>query len=188
MASPYFVEHGVKPETSKRASRRPDMSSFFAQLEINQSTNSRAQPTPADEAALDRMLRDQFASLVTSSHDDENRHLLEGLMEQLQDDEKSKKVAGVPQTYIDELERVPKKYLKRSEKCPICAEPFLEDEYPLVVVLSCHPTHRFDLECVAPWLLRVGTCPLDRKDLLKKKEIPKAEDDDEEDDEGGMFG
>jgi hypothetical protein len=37
---------------------------------------------------------------------------------------------------------------------------------------------------VGPWLRLNGTCPLDRKDLMKKKEIVKAkagEDPDEED-------
>jgi hypothetical protein len=59
-----------------------------------------------------------------------------------------------------------------------------DDKYCLVVELPCHKTHRFDLDCVGPWLRLNGTCPLDRKDLMKKKEIVKAkagEDPDEED-------
>jgi len=91
------------------------------------------------------------------------------------------KPAGVPQSYLDSLDRVPNKQLKKSDTCPICAEPFLDDPYPLVVQLPCHPTHRFDLDCVGPWLRLQGTCPLDRKDLLKKKEVPKVEGEEEED-------
>jgi len=48
----------------------------------------------------------------------------------------------------------------------------LDDAYPLVVELPCHKTHRFDLDCVGPWLRLNGTCPLDRKDLMKKREVP----------------
>lgn len=91
----------------------------------------------------------------------------------------------MPQSYLDSLERVPKKQLKDSDACPICGEAFLEDEYPLVVELPCHKTHRFDLECVGPWLRLNGTCPLDRKELGKKKEVVKGkrEDGDGEEDE-----
>jgi len=53
----------------------------------------------------------------------------------------------------------------------------------LVVELPCHPTHRFDLDCVGPWLRFNGTCPLDRKDLMKKKEVIKPKNDYGEDEE-----
>ncbi|KAI9653717.1 MAG: hypothetical protein M1829_001139, partial [Trizodia sp. TS-e1964] len=43
-------------------------------------------------------------------------------------------------------------------------------DYPLVVRLPCHSSHMFDLECITPWLKLHTTCPLDRKDLLKKPE------------------
>ena len=58
--------------------------------------------------------------------------------------------------------------------CPICSNPFLDDEYPLVVRLPCNPKHMFDLECIAPWLKLHATCPMDRKDLSKKKEPVKT--------------
>lgn len=93
----------------------------------------------------------------------------------------------MPQSYLDELERVPKKTLKKTDTCPICGEAFLDDEWPLVVQLPCHKTHRFDLDCVGPWLRMQGTCPLDRKELLKKKEVVVVVDDDEEEDDGGMY-
>lgn len=88
-----------------------------------------------------------------------------------------------------ELERVPKKALKSSDVCPICSNPFLEDKYPLVVQLPCNKTHIFDLECIRPWLKLNTTCPLDRKDLEKKKEhlnpVPQDDDDGGYDD---MYG
>lgn len=68
-----------------------------------------------------------------------------------------------------ELERVPRKELKKDDSCPICSSPFLEDKYPLVVRLPCHKDHMFDLECIQPWLKLNTTCPLDRIDLEKKK-------------------
>jgi hypothetical protein len=82
---------------------------------------------------------------------------------------------------------VPKKALKATDTCPICGECFLDDKFPLVVQLPCHKTHRFDLECVGPWLRLQGTCPLDRKKLLKKKEVPKPAEDEEEDDYDEMY-
>ena len=94
-----------------------------------------------------------------------------------------------------ELDRVPKKSLKNADTCPICNNSFLEgrsskdsrvkavyinqlifssilDDYPLVVRLPCHKDHKFDLECIAPWLRLHATCPLDRKVLSKKKPPP----------------
>jgi hypothetical protein len=59
----------------------------------------------------------------------------------------------------------------------------------LVVVLPCHPQHRFDLECIRPWLKLNSTCPLDRKDLLKKRAPPPkpADNDDDEEDPDDYF-
>lgn len=52
-----------------------------------------------------------------------------------------------------------------------------------MVRLPCHPDHKFDLECVQTWLTIKTTCPLDRKELDKKKEPPpKVEDEDEDED------
>lgn len=35
---------------------------------------------------------------------------------------------GCPDSFLDELERVPKKSLKPTDTCPICVNPFLEGE------------------------------------------------------------
>jgi len=99
-------------------------------------------------------------------------------------------------TFCDELDldRVPRSSLKPSQSCPICSNPFLDDKYPLVVRLPCHPTHMFDLECVRPWLRLRGTCPLDRTDFAKqlreKAEARKkaVEEDDDEEEWDGMYG
>lgn len=47
----------------------------------------------------------------------------------------------------------------------------MTDPYPLVIRLPCHKDHLFDLECIQPWLRLNATCPLDRKDLLRKREV-----------------
>lgn len=91
------------------------------------------------------------------------------------------------------LERVPKASLKPADTCPICNNPFMEDAYPLVVQLPCHPTHRFDLECVRPWLRLRGTCPLDRIDFAKQlrdkaEAKKKLVEEDEEEEWDGMYG
>ncbi|PMD65415.1 uncharacterized protein K444DRAFT_607978 [Hyaloscypha bicolor E] len=190
MANPYEVEHNIKDKPKSR-SQRPDMSSFFNQLnqiDTNSTSarthnNPNAVPTPVDIAAAERLLQDQYTYLLQNSDNPNHRAFLENLVSDVETmiDDPPEKVAGVPQSYLDELDRVPKKSLKKDDMCPICAEKFLDDEFPLVVQLPCHKTHRFDLECVGPWLRLQGTCPLDRKELMKKKEVPKVEKEEEED-------
>jgi len=155
------------------------MTSFFNQLsqietDSSEHNNPYATPTPVDVAATERLLQDQFYALRRTASDSQNATFLESLIEFIQSQIESppEKVAGVPQSFLDALDRVPLKHLKKTDACPICGECFLDDEYPLVVQLPCHPAHRFDLECVGPWLRLQGTCPLDRKDLTKKKEAP----------------
>ncbi|KAK9383705.1 uncharacterized protein V2V93DRAFT_319502 [Kockiozyma suomiensis] len=86
---------------------------------------------------------------------------------------------GVDQTFLDSLDRIPRKKLKKDDTCAICNTAYLEDQYPLVVKLPCNDMHHFDLECIGPWLKLHATCPLCRKDLLKKKEPVVIEDDEE---------
>lgn len=175
------------------------MSSFFNQLsqvetfstESRTHNNPHATPTPVDVAAANRLLQDQYYALRAQAPDAQNAAFLDILIEYVQAaiDAPPAQVQGVPQSYLDALERVPKALLKSSDTCPICGEAFLDDPYPLVVQLPCHSTHRFDLDCVGPWLRLNGTCPLDRKDLMKKKEVvkPKDDDEDEEDDYESMY-
>ncbi|KAL2870482.1 uncharacterized protein BJX67DRAFT_286145 [Aspergillus lucknowensis] len=102
-------------------------------------------------------------------------------------------VEGVSEEFCEELDRVPRSSLKQSQSCPICSNPFLDDKYPLVVRLPCHPTHLFDLECVKPWLRLRGTCPLDRTDFAKQQR-EKAEarrkiaEEDDEEEWDGLYG
>jgi hypothetical protein len=153
--------------------------------------NPHATPSPVDHAALLRLVQDQFSTLATTSPSDANRELLASLFDVLESDIASppEQIQGVSQSYLDGLERVPRKALKEDETCPICAERYLDDQYALVVELPCHHSHRYDLECVGPWLLSKGTCPLCRKDLAKKKEVmvEKTEEDDGEEDMDGMY-
>ncbi|XMA17195.1 hypothetical protein WAI453_009986 [Rhynchosporium graminicola] len=174
------------------------MSSFFNQLSQIETTtlssthnNVNSTPTPVDVAAAERLLQEQYRALLSTTADSEdarNTALLESLITDLETliDQPPTEVNGVPQSYLDELERVPKKILKKNDTCPICNEAFLDDEYPLVVELPCHRTHRFDLECVGPWLRLQGTCPLDRKRMIKEKVEP-VKDEEDEDDYDEMF-
>jgi hypothetical protein len=55
------------------------------------------------------------------------------------------------------------------------------DPYPLVVRLPCHPDHKFDLDCIRPWLKLNSTCPLDRQDFMKRNvPVPKPVEHEEE--------
>ncbi|KAF2091426.1 hypothetical protein K490DRAFT_32117 [Saccharata proteae CBS 121410] len=183
------VEHNIptnqQSQQTSEPSRRPDLSTFFSTLELidntnesNPQNNTHALPFPDDVAAAYRLLANSFVMMGRES-DGLVANLADELMRQA--DNPPQKYQGVPDAFLDGLDRVPKKSLKKDDSCPICGLPFLEDKYPLVVELPCHPDHRFDLDCIRPWLKLNPTCPLDRKDLMKKKEpIPPPVDDDEE--------
>ncbi|KAI5304116.1 hypothetical protein KEM56_006835 [Ascosphaera pollenicola] len=214
MAS-YDVEHSTDTTTtpSNPRPRRPDLSSFFARLnEITvpeDRSRPHAVPVPGDISAAYRTLAEAFNVMRHANdgeefpvHDGTETPLDEsgqaGLMSQMiamllqRAEEPPKEVGGVT------LERVPKTELKKDQMCPICNEPFLDDPYPLIVRLPCHPTHMFDLECVRPWLRLNGTCPMDRTDFEAKERqkeqkriqrmMKRDEADDEEDDLDGMYG
>lgn len=102
----------------------------------------------------------------------------------LEDLIKEPKTQGMPQFYMDSLDRVPKKQIKNDDECPICRLPYLEDEHPLVVSLSCPGRHKFDLECVGAWLSAHKTCPICRHDLASRPAIPS----DSEEEEDSMYG
>jgi hypothetical protein len=179
------------------------MSSFTAHLramlpESSDSTPANGQqhdghalppPTPADMTAVFRFVRDQFGQLEQDAPTEENRNLLRELMSALNNeiDAPPEEIHGVTQQYLDSLDRVPRKKLKKDDACPICADPYLEQEDILVVQLPCHGSHKFDLECVAPWLLSKGTCPMCRKDLTVKKKVEIPKDEEEEDGDQDMM-
>jgi len=87
---------------------------------------------------------------------------------------------GLPPTFLDTLDRVDKKSLKKDDTCPICATPYLEDQYPLVVKLRCG--HKFDLECIGIWFKERSTCPMCRQAAEKPKPEPVPNDEEEYDD------
>ncbi|KAK2029258.1 hypothetical protein LX32DRAFT_561012 [Colletotrichum zoysiae] len=200
MATQYEIEHNIKPTPStQEGTRRIDMSSFTSFLtnlttndapSATRHTNPHATPTPVDAAALYHLLQQQFQTLFSTAPNADNARFLSGLVEALERDIASPptEIPGVSQEYLDSLDRVSKKALGKDEACPICAEKFLDDQYPLVVELPCHSSHRFDLECVSPWLRSKGSCPMCRKDLTKKKEqVIVPDDDDENDDPDGLY-
>ncbi|KOS17275.1 putative RING finger protein [Escovopsis weberi] len=201
MATLYEVEHNVEFSEPKRT-RRVDMASFFSLLnQISEPPaaaataratphNPHATPTPVDTAALFRLLQDQLQTLYVSSPSPENREFLESLISSLEDDvnDPPARLRGVSQEFVDTLDRVDRRRLGAEDDCAICKVPYLEDEYCLVVELPCKGRHRFDLECVGPWLRSKGTCPMCRTEMGQKKEIvvPVRQDDgDEEEEEDG---
>ncbi|KAL4895215.1 hypothetical protein BDV59DRAFT_161405 [Aspergillus ambiguus] len=202
--STYEVEHNtVDPSTAptNQRRRRPDLSTFFATLSEISPDEARSRPhavpVPRDISAafytlaeaLDVMRRETDSG--ASSTSDESDLLTQMIQTLLSEAETPpREVEGVSEEFCDVLDRVPRTALKPDQTCPICNNPFLEDQYPLVVRLPCHPTHLFDMECVRPWLRLRGTCPLDRTDFAKQ-EREKAEarkkkpvDDDEEEWDG----
>lgn len=166
------------------------MSTFAARFSATQSesrtpNNQHSIATPADNSDLFRLLEDQLSVHQLNATNPRHREFLEDLIEDVQESVQAppRIIEGVDQAFLDTLDRVPKKSLKKSDLCPICGSLFLDDEYPLVVQLPCSSKvpHKFDLDCIAPWLKMNGTCPMDRDDLRKRKiEIPKAEPEEEE--------
>ncbi|KAJ5596201.1 hypothetical protein N7450_002659 [Penicillium hetheringtonii] len=191
--STYEIEHNTTDPSSTASAprrRRPDLSTFFSTLsEITPAPDHRphAVPVPGDPASGDN------GNTGTSGESSED--LLTTMIQNLLNGAEAppREVEGVSEEFCDMLDRVPKSALNSSQVCPICNNPFLEDEYPLVVRLSCHPTHLFDMECIRPWLRLRGTCPLDRTDFAKQQrekdeERKRIADEDEEEEWDGMYG
>jgi len=87
---------------------------------------------------------------------------------------------GLPPSFLDTLDRVDKKTLKKDDTCPICTTPHLDDQYPLVVKLKCG--HKFDLECIGIWFKERSTCPMCRSSVEKKRPVVIPDDEEEYDD------
>ncbi|EGO53980.1 hypothetical protein NEUTE1DRAFT_68293 [Neurospora tetrasperma FGSC 2508] len=207
MATQYEVEHNIKPSSTAPRRRKVDMSTFTSHLHniapesstptsTSASTSSQhhnnphATPNPVDLAALYRLLQDQMGVLALSAPTDENRNFLNSLIDSLEEDihRPPTQIEGVSQEFLDGLDRVDRKKLKEDEQCPICAERYLDDQYCLVVELPCHHSHRFDLECVGPWLRSKGTCPMCRKEMGKRREVVTKKEEEEEEEEDDMDG
>ena len=153
--------------------------------------NPHATANPADLSALYRLVQDQMGVLALSAPTAENEAFLRSLVESLEQDvaHPPTEIKGVPQEFLDGLDRVPRTRLKADDSCPICTERYLDDQYCLVVELPCHHSHRFDLDCVGPWLRSKGSCPLCRTEMIKKREpvAPAQDDDEDEDDMNGLY-
>ncbi|QIX01790.1 hypothetical protein AMS68_007307 [Peltaster fructicola] len=191
--SGYEVEHNIDTKkTAEQTHRRPDLSTFFSALEYVDTTGSRqpqnahSVPLPSEIGAPFTLLANAFNTMRRehgSPDDSSHNELMDRLIETLMTtaEHPPTTLQGVSDEFIASLDRVDKTELSDTMSCPICANPFLDDKYPLVVRLPCHKDHMFDLECIEPWLKLNPTCPLDRKEINERKvEIPKHVDDDEE--------
>lgn len=215
------VEHGVQAEPPRQRrgidmstftarfhelTDGPSSSSSGAASQPQQHNNPHAVATPPDVNGLLRLLLSQFTTLhpelagtegggldgADNPDDPAHEQAIRRIVSELVGDlDRPTEVKGVSQEYLDMLERVPKKTLKPDDACPICAENFLDDQYPLVVELRCKTkNHKFDLDCVAPWLQMKGDCPMCRADQTqydprnsKKKVQPQQQQEEEEEDE-----
>jgi hypothetical protein len=81
-------------------------------------------------AAAFRLLANAFETMRGRPADEGNggSDLLANMIEVLREnaDDPPTELKGVPDSFLDELERVPKKALKPTDTCPICVNPFLE--------------------------------------------------------------
>ncbi|KAF2670459.1 hypothetical protein BT63DRAFT_386922 [Microthyrium microscopicum] len=177
----YEAEHNLAPSSASTItapSRRhlPDLATFYSSLRsVEAPTN--VEPLPVNVEASYVLLAEALRANDNPSETVE--HMLANLLEGAANP--PTRVEGVSEAFLDGLERVKKSSLGDG-MCPICGEKFVDDPYPLVVRLPCHPDHKFDLECIKPWLKLNPTCPMDRKNLVKKKTPPPPPADEEEED------
>lgn len=152
-------------------------------------------------SAAFRHLADAFQTMQQETDNTSSVELLQGMIANLLTtaERPPTEVKGVDEEYIAQLERVSIKKVKLDADCPICGNEFREDPYPLLVRLPCHESHIFDLECIRPWLLLNGTCPLDRVDLGQRERDRKrknledikknaSQSEDEEEEWDGLYG
>lgn len=200
-----FPAEHARDEPRSEQSRRPDMSSIYSLIsEITterpeQRAREHAVPVPGDVSAAFRHLAEAFQTMQRDN-DNEGSDVLQNMIENLlaTAERPPTEVKGVDEEYIAKLERLSINKVKKDADCPICGNEFREDPHPLLVRLPCHESHIFDLECIRPWLLLNGTCPLDRVDLAKKERDRKqkllddikknAAPDDDEEEWDGLYG
>ncbi|KAL8736687.1 MAG: hypothetical protein Q9166_000053 [cf. Caloplaca sp. 2 TL-2023] len=99
----YEVEHNIpKNDSTPQQTRRPDLSTFFSNLELvstSATQNSNATPMPADMRAVFITLSDAFRSMRQEG----GGSLLDTLIESLEMDADSppREVQGVNDTFLD---------------------------------------------------------------------------------------
>lgn len=72
------------------------------------------------------MMRGRPAGEESSGENDLLANMIEVLRQNA--DDPPSELKGCPDSFLDELERVPKKSLKPTDTCPICVNPFLEGQ------------------------------------------------------------
>lgn len=147
----------------------PAYSSSAVPLTMDNLSTSRIPIEPQMVEMLQSMLQSSSDGVFTLSQD-------------------GKETKGVDDSFLDTLGRVPVKQLKNDDTCPICTNEYKSDSHPLVVELPCNSNHRFDLECIGPWLKLNRTCPLCRTDVTVKKVKDIPVDSEEEEEGWDMYG
>ncbi|KAL9082490.1 MAG: hypothetical protein Q9159_006376 [Coniocarpon cinnabarinum] len=149
--SSYEADHNLPSfDTQQRQSqhRRPDLSTFFSTLELidtagssdRSHNNQNALPIPSNVSAAYRQLANSYQVMLGETEGvyvpegqeraPMNNEWVEGMIEQLMQNANNppERPKGLPNSFFDELDRVPKKSLKAGDSCPICGNPFLDDK------------------------------------------------------------
>jgi len=136
------VEHNIptKEDKPEPPARRPDLSTFFSTLELVDTSdpqahnNVHAVPQPENMAAAFRLLANAFEMMRGRPADERgdghagSDDLLVRMIDELRQnaDDPPTELKGVPDSFLDELERVPRKSLKPTDTCPICVNAFID--------------------------------------------------------------
>ena len=140
--TPCLDDHNLKPtqQQQRTTGRRPrlNLDEFF------DTTTATTATATADDADTFRMVARAFQQLEADGGGGgggEPTSLVRMIVEALLGEaEAGAEASGVPDGFTDTLDRVPRGRLGRGDVCPICNSPFLDDPYPLVVRLPCHPS------------------------------------------------
>ncbi|KAL1915090.1 uncharacterized protein VTP21DRAFT_7571 [Calcarisporiella thermophila] len=181
MAS-YFDDFNIKQQTKKKNSPastlNPDLSEFMS----FGSSNAFASGSLDEEGRRFLSVANMFSSFRQQLQDENQQQFLDDLITQLLE-ESTATSKGPPPTsksFIRQLPTVPMDKVDREASCAICTENFHANKGTRVTRLPCE--HRFDRDCIVPWLELHNTCPSCRYVLPsvedEKKELEEFENQD----------
>lgn len=95
-----------------------------------------ARPEPEHVAAMHRLLAEAFTSILVDN--DSLSSTLNPIIEELRAGvyQPPEELQGVPESFLDDLERVSRKALKPSDSCAICGNAFLDGELSRAFMLD----------------------------------------------------
>ncbi|RIA96424.1 hypothetical protein C1645_673404, partial [Glomus cerebriforme] len=155
----YADEKGL-PDPSltkkKNTNHNPDVSHFFG-------VSSSSSGIGTNEANTEQFFH--LANLLNTlrgqipDNNGNQQQFLDNLVTQLLEEANASAKGPPPasKNFIKNLPKVPKSEITSDDTCIICAEKFSANEKANITKLPCN--HKFDKDCILPWLELHNTCP-----------------------------